>query len=70
MHLEYVLDVHFPRDYAFSPLGKILSPQTCENFAQLAKRGYYNGVIFHRIIAVRLSFHETPGKGGGVWESF
>jgi hypothetical protein len=26
--------------------------QTCENFAQLAKRGYYNGVIFHRIIAV------------------
>lgn len=28
--------------------------QTCENFAQLAKRGYYNGVIFHRIVAVRL----------------
>jgi peptidyl-prolyl cis-trans isomerase-like 1 len=27
--------------------------QTCENFAQLAKRGYYNGVIFHRIIPVR-----------------
>ena len=28
-------------------------PKTCENFVQLAKRGYYNGVIFHRIIAVR-----------------
>lgn len=27
--------------------------QTCENFAQLATRGYYNGVIFHRIIVVR-----------------
>ena len=27
--------------------------QTCENFAQLAKRGYYNGVIFHRIVVVR-----------------
>ena len=27
--------------------------QTCENFEQLAKRGYYNGLIFHRIIAVR-----------------
>ena len=26
--------------------------QTCENFAQLAKRGYYNGVVFHRIVAV------------------
>ena len=27
--------------------------QTCENFAQLAKRGYYNGVVFHRIVVVR-----------------
>lgn len=27
--------------------------QTCKNFAELARRGYYNGVIFHRIIAVR-----------------
>lgn len=26
--------------------------QTCQNFAELAKRGYYNGVVFHRIIAV------------------
>ena len=30
--------------------------QTCENFAQLAKRGYYNGVIFHRIVVVRLPY--------------
>jgi cyclophilin family peptidyl-prolyl cis-trans isomerase len=29
-----------------------LRPQTCKNFAELANRGYYNGVIFHRIIAV------------------
>lgn len=27
-------------------------PQTCKNFAELAKKGYYNGVIFHRIIPV------------------
>jgi hypothetical protein len=27
--------------------------QTCNNFAKLAERGYYNGVIFHRIIPVR-----------------
>jgi hypothetical protein len=33
----------------------LVNRQTCENFAQLAKRGYYNGVIFHRIIAVRQS---------------
>lgn len=29
-------------------------PQTCKNFAELSKKGYYNGVIFHRIIAVRV----------------
>jgi hypothetical protein len=27
--------------------------QTCKNFADLAKRGYYNGTVFHRVIAVR-----------------
>ncbi|KAG6335166.1 hypothetical protein ID866_3928 [Astraeus odoratus] len=27
------------------------APRTCKNFAELAKRGYYNGVTFHRIIA-------------------
>jgi peptidyl-prolyl cis-trans isomerase-like 1 len=28
------------------------SPKTCKNFYELAKKGYYNGVIFHRIIRV------------------
>lgn len=27
------------------------APKTCRNFAELARRGYYNGTIFHRIIA-------------------
>ena len=26
------------------------APNTCRNFAELARRGYYNGVKFHRII--------------------
>lgn len=26
--------------------------QTCKNFSELARRGYYNGLIFHRIISV------------------
>ncbi|CAG8730173.1 12204_t:CDS:2, partial [Acaulospora morrowiae] len=26
------------------------APKTCKNFHELAKRGYYNNVIFHRII--------------------
>lgn len=31
-------------------LFKELVPKTVENFVELAKRGYYDGVIFHRII--------------------
>jgi hypothetical protein len=31
------------------------APKTCENFYQLAQRGYYNGVIFHRIVKVCVS---------------
>ncbi|KAG4301712.1 hypothetical protein PCANB_001806 [Pneumocystis canis] len=26
------------------------APKTCKNFYELSKRGYYNGVIFHRVI--------------------
>ncbi|MGB0290763.1 MAG: peptidylprolyl isomerase, partial [Opitutales bacterium] len=27
------------------------APKTCENFTTHIKNGYYNGIIFHRIIA-------------------
>ncbi|MHC5250154.1 peptidylprolyl isomerase [Enterococcus sp. LJL90] len=27
-----------------------LAPKTVENFVQLAKKGYYDGIIFHRVI--------------------
>ena len=27
------------------------APNTCRNFAELARRGYYNGIKFHRVIA-------------------
>ncbi|KAF9652894.1 hypothetical protein BDM02DRAFT_3088416 [Thelephora ganbajun] len=43
------------------------APKTCQNFAELAKRGYYNGVIFHRIIADFMAQSGDPtgtGKGG------
>jgi Cyclophilin type peptidyl-prolyl cis-trans isomerase/CLD len=52
MHLEYVLGVPFQesRPPFIEPLENF---QTCENVAQLVQRGYYNGVIFHRIVAVR-----------------
>jgi peptidyl-prolyl cis-trans isomerase-like 1 len=26
------------------------APQTCRNFAELSRRGYYNNTKFHRII--------------------
>lgn len=27
------------------------APKTCNNFVELAKKGYYNGTIFHRVIS-------------------
>ena len=39
------------------------SQQTCENFAKLAQRGYYNGIIFHRIIPV------SSAADGAAWFS-
>ncbi|KAJ3054636.1 cyclophilin peptidyl-prolyl cis-trans isomerase Cyp2 [Rhizophlyctis rosea] len=41
--------------------------RTCENFYQLAKRGYYNGTKFHRIIADFMIQGGDPtgtGRGG------
>ncbi|VDB82863.1 unnamed protein product [Peniophora sp. CBMAI 1063] len=43
------------------------APRTCQNFAELAKRGYYNGVVFHRIIADFMVQGGDPtgtGRGG------
>ncbi|KIJ68892.1 hypothetical protein HYDPIDRAFT_105406 [Hydnomerulius pinastri MD-312] len=43
------------------------APKTCKNFTELAKRGYYNGVIFHRIIADFMIQGGDPtgtGRGG------
>lgn len=27
-----------------------IAPKTCENFTKLVEKGYYNGLIFHRVI--------------------
>ncbi|VDK81584.1 unnamed protein product [Onchocerca ochengi] len=43
------------------------APKTCKNFAELARRGYYNGTIFHRIIADFMIQGGDPtgtGRGG------
>lgn len=43
------------------------APNTCRNFAELARRGYFNNVIFHRIIAHFMIQGGDPtgtGRGG------
>ncbi|KAG8814141.1 heme binding [Serendipita sp. 401] len=43
------------------------APKTCQNFTELAKKRYYNGTIFHRIIADFMVQGGDPtgtGRGG------
>ncbi|KFM74887.1 Peptidyl-prolyl cis-trans isomerase-like 1, partial [Stegodyphus mimosarum] len=43
------------------------APKTCRNFAELAKLGYYNNVIFHRIVSDFMIQGGDPtgtGRGG------
>lgn len=43
------------------------APKTCRNFAELARRGYYNGTKFHRIIPDFMIQGGDPtgtGRGG------
>jgi cyclophilin family peptidyl-prolyl cis-trans isomerase len=48
------------------------APKTVENFAGLAKKGYYNGIIFHRVIDKFMIQGGDPtgtGRGGeSIWE--
>ncbi len=42
------------------------APKTVENFVQLAKRGYYNGVLFHRVISgFMIQGGDPTGTGSG-----
>eukprot|EP00002_Diphylleia_rotans_P027492 TRINITY_DN5510_c0_g1_i1.p1 TRINITY_DN5510_c0_g1~~TRINITY_DN5510_c0_g1_i1.p1 ORF type:complete len:144 (+),score=29.91 TRINITY_DN5510_c0_g1_i1:74-505(+) len=43
------------------------APRTCQNFEELARRGYYNGTIIHRVISDFMFQAGDPtgtGRGG------
>ena len=48
-----------------------VAPKTCENFVGLINKGYYNGVIFHRVIPQFMLQGGDPtgtGRGGAsLW---
>lgn len=48
-----------------------IAPKTCENFIGLVKKGYYDGIIFHRVIKKFMIQGGDPtgtGRGGeSIW---
>lgn len=50
-----------------------IAPKACENFVGLVQKGYYNGIVFHRVIANFMIQGGDPsgtGMGGeSIWKT-
>jgi len=46
-----------------------IAPKACENFIKLAEKGYYDGIIFHRVIKGFMIQAGDPGGTGMGGES-
>src|SRR3990170_43178 len=48
-----------------------VAPKACENFTKLAEKGYYNGLVFHRVIkGFMIQGGDPTGTGAGgesIW---
>ncbi|MBU2540770.1 MAG: peptidylprolyl isomerase [Candidatus Omnitrophica bacterium] len=48
-----------------------IAPKACENFTELVKQGYYDGIIFHRVIKnfmIQAGDPTGTGRGGqSIW---
>ena len=48
-----------------------IAPKACENFVKLVEKGYYNGIIFHRVIKdFMIQGGDPTGSGCGgnsIW---
>lgn len=49
----------------------LVAPKACENFIKLSEKGYYNGLIFHRVIkGFMIQGGDPTGTGAGgesIW---
>ncbi len=71
MNLEPIVVLETNQGAIELKLMPLIAPKACENFIGLAKKGYYDGVVFHRVIKSFMVQGGDPtgtGMGGeSIW---
>lgn len=69
---EYVVEIQTTKGNITARLFPKLAPKAVENFIGLAKKGYYNGLLFHRVIPnfmIQTGDPKGDGTGGeSLWK--